>query len=72
MMSINAIKKDVNIVFSELDLYVNGVCSVLHKMKIVIGNDLATCKRDNCTVDKPCPICKSLLKLDSEIDELLE
>lgn len=71
-MNLKAIKQDANIVFSELDGYVDSLHSVLGKMKIVIGNDLAACKRDGCTVDKPCVACRALRQLDEEIDGLLE
>ena len=70
-MNLKAIKKDASIVFSELDKYMDNLHTILEKMKIVIGNDLANCKRDRCTVDKPCAICKSLRQLDEEIDDLL-
>jgi len=71
-MNLKAIKEDVSIVFSELDKYIDNLHTVLSKMKIVIGNDLANCKRGNCTADKPCVICKSLRQLDEEIDGFLE
>lgn len=71
-MNLKAIEKDVSIVFSELSQYIDNVHSVLDKMKIVISNDLGHCKRDNCTVDKPCQICGELRRLDEEIDGLLE
>jgi len=71
-MNLKAIKEDANIVFLELDKYIYSLHSVLDRTKIIIGNDLASCKRDNCTVDRPCVICKSLRQLDSDIDNLLE
>ena len=71
-MNLKAIENNANIVFSELSKYIDSLRSVLGKTKIVIGNDLAACKRDNCTVDKPCVICRSLRQLDEEIDGLLK
>jgi len=71
-MNLKAIENNANIVFSELSKYIDSLRSVLGKTKIVIGNDLAVCKRDNCTVDKPCVICRSLRQLDEEIDDLLK
>lgn len=71
-MNLKAIKEDTNIVFSELSKYIDNLHSILDKIKIVISNDLGHCKRDNCTVDRPCSVCKSLYKLNEDIDSLLE
>ena len=71
-MNLKAIENDANIVFSELGIYMDRIHSVLDKTKIVISNALGHCKRDNCTVDVPCVMCRSLYELDEEIDGLLE
>lgn len=70
-MKLKAIKNDSNIVFSELNKYMDNLHSVLMKTKAIIGNDLASCKRDNCTAGKPCTTCRSLRTLDKEIDSFL-
>ena len=71
-MNLKAIEKDTNMAFSKLNKYIKSVHSVLNKMKIVISNDLGHCKRDNCTVDRPCPVCKLLYQLNDDIDDFLE
>lgn len=72
MTTLKALKNDVNIVFDELNVYTENIKTVLEKTKIIIGNDLGSCKRDGCTVDKPCAVCRSLRQLDEEIDVFLE
>ena len=71
-MNLKAIENDANIVFSELGKYIGSVYSVMNKMKVVISNDLGHCKRDGCTADSPCSVCKSLYRLNKEIDDFLE
>jgi len=71
-MNLKAIENDANIVFSELSKYIDSVYSVMNKMKVVISNDLGHCERDGCTVNNPCLVCKSLYKLDDDIDSLLK
>lgn len=72
MITLSSLKSDLDIVLKEMSAYREQMRSILEKIKIVISNDLGHCKRDNCTVDKPCVICKSLRQLDEEIDDLLK
>ena len=71
-MKLKAIKNDANIVFSELSKYIDEIYSILDRTKAVIGNDLSSCKKNNCTIDRPCSVCKELRQLDEDIDGLLE
>jgi hypothetical protein len=70
-MNLSGIENDVKLVCAELNEYTEKFRSVLDRVKIVIGNDLGGCKRDNCTADKPCNVCKSLRQLDEDIDGFL-
>lgn len=70
-MNLRGIKNDTNLVFDELSEYADEVWSVLNRSKIVISNNLGACKWHNCTVEKPCTVCRSLRQLDEDIDSLL-
>ena len=65
------IKASMNELFGRLKDYLETNKVMLEKIKIVIGNDLGSCERKDCTVEKPCAICHSLRQLDKDIDEVL-
>lgn len=71
MATLKAIESDAGVLFDELKEYIKKVRGALIKSKIVIGNDLGSCKREGCTAENPCTICRSLRSLDEEIDNLL-
>jgi len=72
MSNLGALKKDLEIVINELKSCTDSAKNIVEKMKTIIGNDIAACKRDGCTVENPCTVCKTLYKLDEEIDDFLD
>jgi len=71
MISISTFKGDFDSVVERMNICIMQMCNILEKMKIVIGNDLANCRRSGCTVENPCSVCRELRRLDKEIDELI-
>jgi hypothetical protein len=66
------IRKRIDADFGDLIAFLMHISGILERMRVVISNDLGSCKRNGCSRETPCQICKELYRLDDDIEQLLK
>lgn len=66
------LKRLIGDLLKELPLVIGRPKILLEKSKALLGNQIGSCKREHCNVEKPCTVCKATMNLYDEIEDWLK